>query len=1106
MKKTIWIYFVIAFVACPCFAQQWHVINSSYPSEDAGVYRYTDTDHTGIDKTGATDSRSGIQALLTQLGAAGGGTLYLPAGRYKINGNLLIPKGVVLRGDWAQPGKNTPVTGTILMAYGGRGTEDEAQSLITMEPSTGLFDVAIWYPEQSASQITPYPPSVVYGRTGYWGNDYCNVRNVTLVNSYTGVIVSRQNGGGCPNIFNLYGTPLSRGIEIDNIADVGRFDWIDFSPDYWSASGLPGAPAKGGAHAAYIRSNATGAVMRRNDWSYTCHLTVEGYHIGFYTGKSVSNGATGDEKPNGHNYHLTFTGCGTGIHIDAIANAGIMFTKVNISDSDNGIVIGAGAASTAQFHTCEIAASQDAVQIHKDASTYLMTHRCTVTAGAVNVNGGVYVSTDGDFNNEPPQIAVTGSARLLLTGNRFAQNADIANSSLFESKIDHNPVAGKPLPALPDVRPRETKPARNALYVVTEAPFNAVADATVTDNTLAIQSALDQAGTDGGGVVFLPPGKYRVDGNLVVPTGVELKGASDVASVPKGQGSILEVYGGKNNPGGDPFLKLSAQSGIRGLTFDYPEQLSSLAINPATLPQYPYCIQAMGADVYVVNVGVRATCYGIDLFSYPCDRHYVDYFAGHVFKNAIRVGGGSKDGVISNVQFNSIVMACGYEDPKFGAWPNSENETAAKEGVYNQNWLELEFLIMEDCEDEILYNDFHYDSHKGMTFRAANGRAPSGIMLGTAVDASMRPICFEDIDDEKGFDIVNTQVVSVAKDALYGDTKFIETAPGFTDEVTLFCSDYWGSARYGGIFGGGTVNFVLAHFQQYGSVRFLEITGDAEVHISTSDVNASSFVSSGKNGQVSVEASIVALPSPSGYLAWRNNLSTSPALVPGATLPRSGWAAQGSPNNNDARNAIDGNLGSRWSAGSQANPGQWFAVDAQQPVTFNTVILDASASPGDGPKSYAVYATNNTANWGTPIATGDGQQGATVISVPKTTARYVRVMQTGSGKTQYWSIYEFYLALLGDTGDPNPPIPTGHPTREAQNAGIYHYAGTLYFTGLEKISPDNRIDVYNVAGQRVFQGKITGNSLSIGKLSAGVYVVVFRNGDQFVREKIMTEE
>ena len=1068
-------------------------------SEDVGVAAFTDADHAGIDKTGASNSRVGIQNLLNQLRDAGGGTLYLSTGRYRIEGaSLIIPKGVVLRGDWKKPQKDESITGTILMAYHGRGFENEEQAFIIMEPASGLYNVAIWHPDQTPANIVPYPPSILFGRQGVWGNDYCNARNITLVNSYSGIVLSRLNGGGCPNMFNIYGSPLSRGIEIDNIADVGRFDWICFSPDYWAASGLPGAPAKDGAHKQYIRENATGIVMRRNDWSYTCHVSIEGYNTGFYAGVSMVEG-----RPNGHNYHLTFIDCVEAIRLNAVSNAGIMFTRVRIIDCDYGIVVGPNISSAAQILDFEITARNDAIFIDADASLKFMTHQGVIHSGEVKINAGVFYAVDNDFNNDAPQVFLGTRGRTVLTGNRFLEPVEINNQSLFRSAIEHEPVLTKRVPEFPEIRPRQTMPARNALYVVTDAEFGAVANA-IYDNTDAIQNALDKAASEGGGIVFLPPGKYRVDGNLVVPTGVEIKGASDLASVPKGQGSIIEIYAGKNDPDGEPFLKLSERSGIRGITFNYPEQRSSMTLVPGELPQYPYCMRATGADVYIVNVGVRATYRALDLFTHKCDNHYVDYLAGHVFKNAIRIGGGTTNGLISNIQFNTIVMSNGFEYPKFGGWTNSENEPAIREAVYNQNWRELLFMILEDCVDQILYNNFHFASFQGLIF-GNNGTYPSGISMGTGVDASMRPICFEGICPQKGFDLINSQIVSVARE-VFGETRFLETSPDFTCEAWLFSSDYWGSARFGGVFGGGTINLVMPHFATHGTERFLEITGDANVNINNGYANATNFVAADHTGQVSVESSVVGIASPSGYRLWYNNITTSPALQPQLTLARTGWIATASHNNNNAFLAIDGNVSTRWTAGSQENSGQWFAVNTRQPVTFNTIVLDQSGSPNDWPAQYAVHISNNGINWGTPILTGTQPASIVIIEIPVTTTQYVMIVQTGGGRSNFWSMHEFYLALRTDGDNQNGNQPTWLPEEDLnieETAFPYINHKILYFTDFEQISANATVSVFNITGQRVMTTGFNASGISLEHLNAGMYIVMLQEGNEIRTWKVI---
>ena len=53
----------------------------------------------------------------------------------------------------------------------------------------------------------------------------------------------------------------------------------------------------------------------------------------------------------------------------------------------------------------------------------------------------------------------------------------------------------------------------------------AKADGT-TDDTAAIQAAMDEAGKLGG-KVYLPPGKYMVRGTFKVPQGVHVEGAAN---------------------------------------------------------------------------------------------------------------------------------------------------------------------------------------------------------------------------------------------------------------------------------------------------------------------------------------------------------------------------------------------------------------------------------------------------------------------------------------------------------------------------------------------------------------------------------------------------
>ena len=213
-----------------------------YPAADLFVATLNIMDFKGADNTGQTDMAPLIQTLLRKLegssartgGVGNGGVLFLPEGKYLLNSNITIPKAVTIRGEWKKPERGKPITGTIIVSDFGRGEETPRKSLFILEPAAAVKDLAFWYPNQNPENIVPYPPTIGYGAPGYWGNDYCVTQNVTFVNAYSGCILltgDNIHGGGGPNMFGLYGTPLKRGIEIDDVSEVGRVENVDFLPN-----------------------------------------------------------------------------------------------------------------------------------------------------------------------------------------------------------------------------------------------------------------------------------------------------------------------------------------------------------------------------------------------------------------------------------------------------------------------------------------------------------------------------------------------------------------------------------------------------------------------------------------------------------------------------------------------------------------------------------------------------------------------------------------------------------------------------------------------------------------------------------------------------------
>ena len=92
----------------------------------------------------------------------------------------------------------------------------------------------------------------------------------------------------------------------------------------------------------------------------------------------------------------------------------------------------------------------------------------------------------------------------------------------------------------------------------------------------------------------------------------------------------------------------------------------------------------------------------------------------------------------------------------------------------------------------------------------------------------------------------------------------------------------------------------------------------------------------------------------------------------------------------------------------QQVPGQWFMVDLKKAQRFHKIVLDNTWAIYDFPKSYEVYVSNNGTDWGSPVASGAGELGITTILFPQKTARYVKIVQTGT-KDKPWSIFEMNI-------------------------------------------------------------------------------------------------
>lgn len=124
-------------------------------------------------------------------------------------------------------------------------------------------------------------------------------------------------------------------------------------------------------------------------------------------------------------------------------------------------------------------------------------------------------------------------------------------------------------------------------------------------------------------------------------------------------------------------------------------------------------------------------------------------------------------------------------------------------------------------------------------------------------------------------------------------------------------------------------------------------------------------------------------------------------------ISHSGWTATASSTagGTSTGGGIDGVGGGSWATGSAMAGGEWYRIDMGSNRTVAMVIVQTpSGNRWDYPRGFTLEASTNGTSW-TTLATGIAYGWKRPISVTPTTARYLRITQTGVAP-QWWTIDE----------------------------------------------------------------------------------------------------
>ncbi len=563
-----------------------------------------------VDPTGKKDSTAGIQKAINEVINIGGGILFLPRGKYRINGSLHFRNGVQLRGESSEAGSKQ----TLILAYGGRG-KPNGPALFNHagHDSYSVQSLAVYYPEQIPDDIKPYPPTFYDGMNGI-------VKDIVLYNSWIGF---RYDYFNATMLENIRGTVLKVGIDAQLSLEFSWVRNVEFNSSYWiknqrALSGKRFTSLQVKKINTFIKEYLTGLWLGGIDM-----LILQGFH------------APGAYQP---------------ILMDSYT----MKTKPEPKT---------GAFAKRRY---------DVVQNKHGV-------------------GGVLWQVDKDITT-------------------------IKQSAYWSWNRDKMPVVNVDL--VPEAKSfkypkhKHSIPAKKKLAIIGSKNYPAKGDGTM-DATSTFQKALKNMEKAGGGIVYVPRGRWRITKPLVLGKKVELHGPMGFANRIDNNPAVIEIDHGENSV--DPTrdeaaLLLRDGAVLRGLTLRHPDQLFETG---KAIP-FPYIVRGKGKNISILDC-IFSSYNAIDFLMHPCDNHLVKGVWGTAFNTGIAVGGGTKNGRLEMVGI-TWAMAANYVRAHSKAEGNITH-TIKMEHVRNSTAFKF-----GDVSQQTTWGLACFDSRYHMHFIKQNGR------------------------------------------------------------------------------------------------------------------------------------------------------------------------------------------------------------------------------------------------------------------------------------------------------------------------------------------------------------------------------------------------
>lgn len=522
---------------------KWDLVENLYKDNEYNAVNYF-VSLSGAIADGVYDDTSAIQAALDKAGNAGGGSVYIQKGKYRVTRPINIPDNVTLVGDFASPtSKKGSAEGTLIIVEASETFRDA--SVFILNNNSTLSDLTVWYEEQAFDSVVSYPYTVRHAS----GESAC-VKNVAILNAYNGITAESS---ACKEflIENVYMTAFKNAVRVITCKEKLTVKGLSVSPVYWINDSLTETPE--GFDFSTVNENIYSSLtaislMGVGDVSMT-EVSVDTANIGLLLNISDSS----DKTPLFS--LLNISNALIPVAVESLPDAGAAFSLCTFGTSNllNSVAVrvGKGFDSTLSFNSCSFP-GQPSISVRSEGTGRMSFVNCKFVGWrdtALDLSDMIFTAVNSSFNagSNPVRLDENSVGMLALCSASGLNNKEDIEE---EPIVSEEPTETEEPENEGDVQGEEQK--KETLFVIStenEYEFDVLEKSYVgssasspkidenifyaedygvstssQDNASALQTAINHAYTSGGGTVFIPAGQYKVNGPILVKEGVSIRG------------------------------------------------------------------------------------------------------------------------------------------------------------------------------------------------------------------------------------------------------------------------------------------------------------------------------------------------------------------------------------------------------------------------------------------------------------------------------------------------------------------------------------------------------------------------------------------------------